>query len=671
MPSKAELERARKRAAKLRDEIDRHSHLYHVEDRPQISDAEYDRLYQELVEIEQAHPELVTLDSPTQRVGGAPSETFAPVRHHARMYSLDNAFSIEELKAWADRVARGVSNVSFACELKIDGVAVALTYEDGVYGRGATRGDGVTGEDVTANIRTIRGVPMKLRDPKPPALLEVRGEVYYPKKGFTKLNEELAAAGNPTFANPRNAAAGSLRQKDPAITAARPLTYLIHGLGAVRGKRLPTQADWLAALREAGLRTAPQTTVAKDLDEVWAFIEHWHEHRHDIEYEIDGVVVKVNELGAQEELGYTSHAPRWAIAYKYPPEEQVTKLKDIQIHIGRTGAATPYAVLDPVHVGGVTVSTATLHNADEVERKDVRPGDFVVVRRAGDVIPEVLGPVLERRRRGLKRWKMPTRCPACGSEIVREEGEVVAYCTGIDCPMQRVERIFHFAGRGALDIEGFGYQTIIELTERGLVKDIGDIYSLTDEQIATLEGFKDKKIQNLRRSIENSKTRPLARLLAGLGIRHVGGTVANQLANHFSTLDALESATEDEVNAVEGIGPVIAHSVYEFFRQPRNRAVLEKLKAAGLRTEDERKVVKETALTGKTVVITGGFSSMTREEAREALKEAGAKVTDTVSKKTDLVVVGDNPGSKLDKAASLGVKTADEKELLRLLGRDA
>ena len=669
MPSKAELERARKRADKLRAELDRHGHLYYVLDTPQITDAEYDRMYQELVELEESHPDLVTPESPTQRVGGAPSEAFAPVRHHARMYSLDNAFSREELQAWADRVSRSVSGVTFVCELKIDGVAVALTYADGAYVRGATRGDGLTGEDVTANIRTMRGVPMRLRDPKPPKLLEVRGEVYLPLKAFEKLNAQLEAQGKAAFANPRNSAAGSLRQKDPRMTAARPLTYLSHGVGAVQGRRLPTQADWLAYLREAGLRAAPQTTIAKDLDEVWRFMEHWGEHRHDLDYEIDGVVVKVNELSAQDELGYTSKAPRWAIAYKYPPEEQVTKLKDIQIHIGRTGAATPYAVLDPVHVGGVTVTTATLHNADEVKRKDVRPGDMVVIRRAGDVIPEVVGPVLERRRRGLKRWKMPSRCPACGSEIVREEGEVVAYCTGIDCPMQRVERLFHFAGRGALDIEGLGYQTLIELVEKGMLSDVGDIYSLTDEQVATLEGFKDRKISNLRRSVEASKNRPLARLLAGLGIRHVGGTVAELLAGHFGSLDALENATEDEINAVEGIGPVIAHSVHEFFRQPRNRAVLEKLKRAGLRTADERRAAKQTPLTGKAVVLTGGLSSLSRDEAIEALKDAGAKVASSVSKRTDYVIVGENPGSKYDKAVSLGVPTIDEKELLRLLGR--
>jgi DNA ligase (NAD+) len=669
VPSKAGSERARKRAEKLRAELDRHNHAYHVLDAPTISDAEYDKLYRELVEIEEADPRLVTGDSPTQRVGAAPSEAFAPVRHHGRMYSLDNAFSLEELKAWSDRVARSVSGVTFVCELKIDGTAVALTYENGAYVRGATRGDGVTGEDISANIRTMRGVPMKLRDSRPPALIEARGEVYYPTKGFEKLNAELEAQGKATFANPRNAAAGSLRQKDPRITATRPLTYLTHGIGATKGKRFPTHEAWLRYLAEAGLRTASQTTVAKDLEEVWAFIEHWGEHRHDIDYEIDGVVVKVNEIPAQEELGYTSKAPRWAIAYKYPPEEQTTKLRAIEIHVGRTGAVTPYAVLEPVHVGGVTVTTATLHNADEVERKDVRPGDTVIVRRAGDVIPEVLGAIKERRRKGLKRWKMPTVCPSCGSEIVREEGEVVAYCTGIDCPSQRVERIFHFAGRGALDIEGLGYQTIIELTERGLLKDVGDIYSLTDEQIATLEGFKDKKIQNLRKSVEASKTRPLARLLTGMGIRHVGGTVAEQLANHFGSLEALETASEEDINAVEGIGPIIAHSVQEFFRQPRNNAVLSKLKAAGIRTADERKAVKQTALTGKVVVMTGGLDSMSRDEAREALKEAGAKVTESVSKKTDLVIVGANPGSKADKAASLGVATIDEKELLRQLGR--
>jgi DNA ligase (NAD+) len=669
VPSRAERDRARKRAEKLRSELEHHNHAYHVLDAPEISDAEYDRLTRELIEIEEVFPDLVTPDSPTQRVGAPPSELFAPVRHRARMYSLDNAFDQSELKAWADRVARGVSGVTYACELKIDGVAVAMTFEDGRYVRGSTRGDGTTGEDITANIRTLAALPMRLRDAKPPPLLEVRGEVYFPIKAFESLNAELESQGKAPFANPRNAAAGSLRQKDPRVTAGRQLTYLIHGIGSAQGKRFETHTQALVYLRDAGLRVSNQTREAKSLDEAWAFIEHWHEHRHDLDHEIDGVVVKVDELRAQEELGYTSKAPRWAIAYKYPPEEQPTKLRDIQIHIGRTGAATPYAVLEPVHVGGVTVTSATLHNADEVERKDVRPGDVVIVRRAGDVIPEVVGPILERRRRGLRRWKMPVACPSCGSEIVREEGEVVAYCTGIDCPSQRVERVFHFAGRGALDIEGLGYQTIIELADRGMISDVADVYFLTDPQIATLEGFKDRKIANLRRSIEASKDRPLARLLSGLGIRHVGGTMAELLAAHFGSLEAIESASEEEINAVDGVGPIIAHSVHEFFRQPRNRAVIDKLRKGGIRTADERRRVTEGPLTGKTVVMTGGLSSLSRDEATEALKEAGAKVTASVSKKTDFVIVGENPGSKHDKAVQLGVKTIDENELLELLGR--
>lgn len=670
MPTKRnDAARARRRVEELRRLIEHHNYLYYVLAAPEISDAEWDALYRELADLEAAHPELVTPDSPTQRVGAPPAEAFAPVRHRARMYSLDNAFTGEELAAWAERVSKAVGAVTYACELKIDGVAVALTYEDGRYVRGATRGDGVTGEDVTANIRTIKGVPMRLRGSKPPSVLEVRGEFFLPLKAFESLNKELESQGKPTFANPRNAAAGSLRQKDPRVTASRPLTYLVHGIGAVQGTRLATHTERLSYLREAGLRVAGTTAAAGNLDEVRAFIERWREHRHDLDHEIDGVVVKVNQIRAQEELGYTAKAPRWAIAYKYPPEEQVTRLRKIQVHIGRTGAATPFALLEPVHVGGVTVSTATLHNADEVVRKDVRPGDWVVVRRAGDVIPEVVGPVLDRRPKGLKRWHMPKQCPSCGSEIAREEGEVVAFCTGIDCPSQRVERIFHFAARGAMDIEGLGYQTIIELTERGLVRDVGDIYALRDEQVATLEGFKEKKVANLLRSIEASKVRTLARLLTALGIRHVGSTVAQQLTGPFSSLDALESASEEEIAAVEGIGPVIAHSVFEFFRQPRNRKVLGKLRRAGIRTADERRARKAGPLTGKTFVLTGGLESMSREEATAAIEEAGGKVTSSVSKKTDHVVAGESPGSKYDKAVALGVPIIDEKRLLELLGR--
>jgi len=671
---------ARTRIEALRAEIERHDYLYHVLDKPEISDAGYDGLLRDLRALEEQFPEYVTLDSPTQRVGGGfVGSQFEPVTHGRRMYSLDNAFSDDELAAWAERVAKSVGDVRYVCELKIDGLAVALTYQDGRFVRGATRGDGYVGEDVTANLRTIRAIPTKLRATKPPALIEVRGEVYMPTKAFAEMNEALREAGKEAFANPRNAAAGALRQKDPSVTASRRLTYWIHGSGATDGIRFASHHEFLDWCRDAGLRVAPTSTIVDDLDGVRAFIAHWAEHRHDLEHEIDGVVVKIDDRAQQDELGYTAKAPRWAIAYKYPPEERETILKGIRVHVGRTGAATPYAVLDPVFVGGVTITTATLHNQDEVARKDLRPGDTVIVRRAGDVIPEVVGPVLARRAKKARRWKMPKTCPYCGSEILREEGEAVAYCTGIDCPSQRVERIAHFSGRGALDIDGLGYQTIIELTEAGLVSDAGDLYALTDDQIVSLDGFaveKDKtsgepkpgkRARNLRAAIEASKDRPLARLLAGLGIRHVGGTVAQTLAAHFVTLDALESASEDQITAVEGIGPVIAHSVHEFFRQPRNRKVLGKLRAAGVRTADQPRARAEGPLTGMTFVLTGGLESMTREDATEAIEGAGGKVTSSVSKKTSYVVAGANPGSKYDKAVKLGVEIIDETGLSNLL----
>ncbi|MGZ4207389.1 MAG: NAD-dependent DNA ligase LigA [Actinomycetota bacterium] len=654
---------------RLRAEIERHGRLYHVEDKPEITDVEYDALYRQLVDLENRFPDLITPDSPTQKIGAAPSEAFAPAKHHARMYSLDNCFSREELQAWADRVERTVRGASFFCELKIDGVAVALTYENGVLVRGATRGDGEVGEDVTANIRTIRAVPKKLKVPDPPALLEIRGEVYMPRADFDAFNKQREAEGKATFANPRNTAAGALRQKDPAATAARPLAYLIHGLGALRGVAFESQSKAIAWLKKAGLRTASESRKAKTIDEVWAFCEQWLEHRHDLEYEIDGVVIKVDPTAMQRELGYTSKAPRWAIAYKYPPEERETLLKDIQIYIGRTGAATPYAVLEPVYVGGVTVTSATLHNQDEVARKDVRPGDTVIVRRAGDVIPEVVGPVLSRRPAGLKAWKMPKKCRFCGSAIVRQEGEAVAYCTGINCPSQRLERLAHWAGRGAMDIEGLGYQTLMELIDQGWVDDPGDIYFLTDEQLATLEGFKEKRIANLRRSIDASKDRPLARLLTGLGIRHVGSTVARVIARRLPSIEAIAGATPEQIASIEGVGDVIARSVHEFFAQPGNRRVLDKLRKAGLRMADEGAAPPvEGPLTGKTFVLTGTLPNLTREQATEMIEQAGGKVASTVSKKTSYVVAGESPGSKFDKATELGVEIIGEDELRALLG---
>jgi DNA ligase (NAD+) len=652
------------RVEQLRAEVQRHNRLYHLDDKPEISDAEYDRLYRELADLENQFPELITPDSPTQQIGGPRSEAFAPAKHHARMYSLDNCFSREELQAWADRVARAVTGATFFNELKIDGVAVALTYEKGKLVRGATRGDGEIGEDVTANIRTIPGVPDKLKVTDPPALLEIRGEVYMPRAAFDAFNKEREIEGLPTYANPRNTGAGALRQKDPKVTASRPLAYLIHGIGALEGVSFESQSKAMAWLKKAGLRTAAESKKAKTIDEVWAFIEGWLEHRHDLEYEIDGVVLKVDATAMQRELGYTSKAPRWAIAYKYPPEERETVLKGIQVYIGRTGAATPYAVLQPVYVGGVTVTSATLHNQDEVARKDVRPGDTVIVRRAGDVIPEVVGPVLAKRPPGLKPWKMPKKCQFCGSAIVRQEGEAVAYCTGINCPSQRLERLAHWAGRGAMDIEGLGYRTLMELIDAGWVEDPADIYFLTDEQLATLEGFKERRIANLRRAIEASKDRPLARLLTALGIRHVGSTVARVIARRLPSIDAIMSATPEQIAQIEGVGEVIARSVHDFFAQPGNRTVLDKLRKAGVRMADEGVASPaEGPLTGKTFVLTGTLPTLTREEATDFIERAGGKVTSTVSKKTSYVVAGEGPGSKFDKAKEVGVTIIGEAEL--------
>jgi len=660
----------RSRVEDLRAQLEHHNYLYHVLDAPEITDAEWDRLYHELVALEEQHPELVTPDSPTRRIGAPPAEGFQPTKHRARMYSLDNAFSLEELRAWDERVRKTVPDPTYVCELKIDGVAVRLTCEDGRYTQGATRGDGEVGEDITANIRTLRGVPTKLRIADPPRAIELRGEVYMPRADFDALNARLQAEGHEAFVNPRNTAAGALRQKDPGITAQRPLTYLIHGFGAVDGKRFDTHTAFLAWAREAGLRTAPTTEEAADVDAVWDFCERWLAKRHDLDYEIDGVVVKVDRIGWQEELGYTAKAPRWAIAYKYPPEEKETLLREIRIHIGRTGAATPYAVLEPVFVGGVTVSTATLHNQDEVARKDVRPGDTVIVRRAGDVIPEVVGPVPSKRSKGARRWKMPAKCPSCGADIVRPEGEAVSYCVNVfTCPSQRIERLFHFASRGAMDIEGLGYETIIDLVEHGWVSDPGDFYALTPSQLAELDGFADKRISNVLAAVEASKDRPVWRLLTGVGIRHVGDTTARQIARRFPSIDDLASAPADRIAEIEGVGDVVAASVRAFFDEPQNRTVLEKLARSGVRFADEAPSRAAAGpLTGKTFVLTGTLPDLTREQATELVESAGGRVTSSVSKKTDYVVAGESPGSKYDKARELGVEILDEEGLRALAG---
>jgi DNA ligase (NAD+) len=658
---------AKKRAAELRSAIDHHAYRYHVLDDPEVADVEYDALVGELLEIEAAYPDLVTSDSPTQRIGAPPSDLFSPVPHRSAMMSLDNVFSLEELQAWGARVERGLggSAAGFVTELKMDGIAVNLIYEDGAFVKGATRGDGRTGEDITANLRTVSAVPLKLRG-KAPKILEVRGEVYMQTTDFEKLNARLGEAEVRTFANPRNAAAGSLRQKDPTVTAERKLSLICHGVGFIHGVRLTSHWATLEMMRELGLRTNANSKRIETLDEVYEFCTHWQEHRHDVPYEIDGSVVKVDRVAQQEELGSTSKAPRWAIAYKFPPEERTTLLRGIHVHVGRTGAATPWAQLEPVFVGGVTVSTATLHNEDEVKRKDVLIGDTVIVRRAGDVIPEIVGPVVSKRTGKEKRFKMPKKCPSCGSNIVREEGEAVARCIGIDCPSQRVERLFHFASRGAMDIEGFGYKTVIAFVEKGWLKDAADICYLRREQIEGLEGWGTISIDNLFSAIEGSKSRPLANLLYGLGIRHVGATASRDVAAEVGSLDRLRTMTEDELVGLDGIGPIIAAAIRHFFEQPRNLEVIDKLKAAGVDPVEAPKK-KGGPLEGQTFVLTGGLEAYSRDEAAAAIEERGGKVTSSVSKKTSYVVVGGSPGSKLAKAESAGVPILDEAAFVNLL----
>jgi DNA ligase (NAD+) len=663
---------AKLRVEELRSLIDHHRYRYHVLDDPEVSDVEYDELMRALRQLEDAFPELQTPDSPTQTVGGAVGDLFAPVQHRAPMLSLDNAFSFDELDAWFQRVERGAgTGARFACELKIDGVACALTYEDGVLVKAATRGDGRTGEDITSNVRTVKGVPRRLGVDDVPPTIEVRGEMYLPVKAFEELNVQLTEKGQRPFANPRNAAAGSLRQKDPKVTASRPLRMWVHSFGYAEGVSLASHLEFLDWAAKAGLPVAPTTERRDSPDGVKAFVTHWGEHRHDVDWEIDGIVIKVDQVGLQRELGATSNAPRWAIAYKFPPEERTALLRKIDVHTGRTGKVTPFAVLDPVFVGGVKITYATLHNQHEVHRKDVRQGDTVIVRRAGDVIPEIVGPVPAKRRKGARIWKFPKACPSCGTELVRREDEADWRCPNrASCPSQNQEWLFHFAGRGAMDIEGLGYMTLMQLVDRGLVKDPADIYALVPEQLLELEKFADKSVDNLLAAIEGSKDRPIWRLLVGLNIRHVGSHVAQVLARGFGSIDALAAATAEQIDDVPEIGPEIAATVAAWFDDPGNLALIEKLRAAGVRTAEER--VAETGpkpLEGMTIVLTGGLSSLSREEAVAAAETAGARVASSVSKKTDFVVAGENPGTKLAKAEQLGVDVADEAEFLRRLGR--
>ena len=679
------------RAEALRREIEHHSYQYYALDAPTISDAAFDSLMRELREIEAAHPELVTASSPTQRVGGYVGEQFAPVVHERRMYSLDNAMDLDELDEWMERTAEacGGSLPPLCCELKIDGSSIALTYEDGVLVRAATRGDGTTGEDVTVNMRTVRDVPLRLRDEARGAIapgvetLELRGEVYMPKKSFEALNAAAEEEGRAPFANPRNAAAGSLRQKDPAVTKMRDLSTFMYAIADDAALEVEGQWELLQWLRKAGFHVNPDVRLCTTAEEVRGFCRECLDRRESLPYEIDGVVVKVNDFARQRAMGFTARAPRWAIAFKFPPEEKTTLLRDITVQVGRTGALTPVAELTPVVVAGSTVARATLHNLDEVHRKDVRVGDTVIVRKAGDVIPEVLGPVLSLRSPEARIWEMPSVCPSCGSSVVRDPGEVAFRCISIDCPAQALERLLHWASRGALDIDGMGEEIVSRLVESGRVADVADYYSLSEEELASLDMGRVKAdgepvrlghtvAKKLVAAIEASKGRSFARVLFGLGIRHVGKTTAEAIAAAYPSMDALAAAGEDELAGVYGVGPKVAHGMWLFFRTPDNVSVIERLRAAGVTMADEAVAVGEEVpqvLAGLTFVLTGmlAHSGMTRDEAGARLKAMGAKVSGSVSKKTSFVVAGENAGSKYDKAVALDVPVLDEAQLLNLL----
>jgi DNA ligase (NAD+) len=666
-----ELEKLRRRAEQLRKEINYHNYRYYVLDSPVISDAEYDRLLRELQALEAAHPELVTPDSPTQRVGAKPVAAFGTVRHRIPMLSMDNAFTAEEVREW-DRRCRhllGRERLAYTAEPKFDGTSVSLRYERGVLVQAGTRGDGTTGEDVTANVRTIKTVPLHLLGHGWPEVLEVRGEVVIPKKDFERLNAEQLARGERLFANPRNAAAGSLRQLDPRVTASRPLAFFPWGLGETSAPVARRYSEIVPRLEEWGFRVSPYFEVAHGIEACLAFYEKLLAERDRLPFEIDGVVYKVDDLEARERLGYTARAPRWALAHKLPAREETTVVEDIIASVGRTGIITPVAVLRPVQVGGVTVTHATLHNEDELRRKDVRIGDTVIVRRAGEVIPEIVAVVKEKRPAHARLWHMPKKCPVCGSEVVREEGKAAHRCLGgLYCPAQRMGAILHFASRGAMDIEGLGEKLVEQLVEKKLVETVADLYRLRKEDLVELERMGEKSAQNLLDQIERSKDTTLARFLYALGIPQVGEATAELLASHFGSLEALMQASREQLEQVYGVGPSMAEDIVKFFRQKHNREVIEALLAAGVRPRPPARRRGGGAFAGKTVVLTGTLESMTREEAKRRLREAGARVTDSVSKKTDLVIVGRDPGAKAERARALGVKMIGEQELLELLG---
>jgi DNA ligase (NAD+) len=683
----------------LRDEIRRHEYRYYVLDDPEISDVEFDGLMNELKKLEAAHPELIAPDSPTQRVGGKPRHGFVKVAHSAPMLSLDNAYSEEELRDWERRVhdLSGRKDIEYVCELKLDGMSLALRYENGKLVRGITRGDGSTGEDVTSNVRTVRSVPLsisrhQLEKAGIPLDFEVRGEMLMPIASFKKMNEERAKQELSQFANPRNATAGTVRQLEPSITAQRRLDYFAYMLIAVPGRRTgeparrPTNTDFagtglparattifsnhwetLNALDSVGFKVNPRRALADNFDEVWKFIGQWEEKRETLPYEIDGVVIKVNSTALQREFGFTGKAPRWAIAYKYAARGGITQIENIHVQVGRTGKLTPVAELKPVPIGGTTVSRATLHNMDEIERLGVKIGDWVEVERGGDVIPKVTSVVEDKDHpRGRKSFHMPERCPVCGGHVVRAEGEADHRCVNQNCPAKLRETILHFASRGVMNIDGMGDALVTQLTERGVVKDVADIYKLTKTQLLSLERMGEKSADNILREIENSKKLPLERVIYGLGIRFVGERTAQFLAEHFGDISALEKAREEELQQVEEVGPRIAMSIVEFFAEPRNRELVEELRAAGLTLKGKKKE-RGTKLAGKIFVLTGTLINYTRDEAKKLIEDAGGKVAGSVSKKTDYVIAGAGAGSKLEKAKELGVAVVDEKGMEALL----
>ncbi|MDH5446226.1 MAG: NAD-dependent DNA ligase LigA [Gammaproteobacteria bacterium] len=668
MNPKAKVEQA---INQLRDEINHHNYLYYVMDAPEIPDAEYDRLLRQLQKLEQENPHLISSDSPTQRVGAAPLDAFTQVKHKVPMLSLNNAMDEQEVTDFDRRIREklAVENVVYTAEPKLDGLAISLIYENGLLVRAATRGDGTTGEDVTQNVRTIDSIPLKLMGKNFPKTLEVRGEVIMTKSGFNKLNDAQRQKGEKTFANPRNAAAGSLRQLDSRITATRPLEFYCYGTGQVSDELPDTHLSILKQLKQWGIRLNSEVKQVKGLAACLKYYEAIMQKRDGLDYDIDGVVYKVDNLSEQQTMGFVSRAPRWAVAHKFPAQEEMTKLLGIDVQVGRTGAITPVARLEPVFVGGVTVTNATLHNQDEIDRKDVRIGDTVIVRRAGDVIPEVVSAVASRRAKGARKFKMPTHCPVCGSDIVRLENEAVARCTGgLFCEAQKKEAIKHFASRKAMDIDGLGDKLVEQLADEGLIHDVADLYTLKNDQLAGLDRMADKSAQNLIDALEKSKSTLLERFIFALGIRQVGETTARTLAYHFGDLDPLMKAKSEQLIEIPDVGPVVAESISRFFKESHNRDVIKKLRKVGVHWPAiEVTVSDEQKLSGKTFVITGTLSSMGRDDAKQRLLAQGAKVTGSVSKKTDYVIVGENPGSKASKAEQLGITILDEKQFRELV----